>query len=235
MSASSVATPARERVLTIDGLRLARAEREVLRGVALDVHAGEVCALMGASGAGKSTILRVAVALEPFDAGRVEVGGVTLTPGPLPREAALRALRARAGLVFQQHALFAHLTAIENVMLAPVHAAGVAVDVARRNALELLTSLGVSHRADALPHQLSGGEAQRVAIARVLAREPHLLLMDEPTAALDPARRASLADTLRALATEGRAILLTTHDEEFAERVADRVCRMEAGRLTSDS
>lgn len=226
-------TPARERVLAVDGLRLSRSGRDVLRGVALDVHAGEVCALMGASGAGKSTILRVAVALEPFDAGRVEIGGVTLAPGPLPRESALRALRERAGLVFQQHALFAHLTAVENVMLAPVHAAQVAIEVARRNALELLTSLGVAHRADALPHQLSGGEAQRVAIARVLARNPQLLLMDEPTAALDPARRESLAYTLRALAGEGRAILLTTHDEDFAARVADRVVRIADGRIFS--
>lgn len=225
----------RERVLSIDGLCLARAGREVLRGVALDVRVGEVCALMGASGAGKSTILRVAVALEPFDAGRVEIGGVTLAPGPLPRESALRALRTRAGLVFQQHALFAHLTAVENVMLAPVHAAGVAIDAARRTALELLTSLGVAHRTDALPHQLSGGEAQRVAIARVLARDPQLLLMDEPTAALDPERRASLAETLRTLAASGRGILLTTHDVEFAGRVADRVVTLESGRLRSDS
>lgn len=225
----------RERVLAIENLRLSRGAREVLRDVSLEVRAGEVCALMGASGAGKSTILRVAVALEPFDAGRVEIGGVTLAPGPLPREAALRSLRARAGLVFQQHALFAHLTAVENVMLAPMHAAGVAAEVARTSALELLTALGVTHRADALPHQLSGGEAQRVAIARVLARDPQVLLMDEPTAALDPARRESLADTLRELASAGRAILLTTHDEQFASRVADRIWRMEAGHLRSDA
>jgi ABC-type polar amino acid transport system ATPase subunit len=233
MSASD-GTMTRGQVLTIDDLRLARSGREVLRGVSLAVRAGEVCALMGASGAGKSTILRVAVALEPFDAGRVEIGGVTLTPGPLPRESALRALRERAGLVFQQHALFAHLTAIENVMLAPVHAAGVAPDVARKQSLALLTALGVAHRADAFPHQLSGGESQRVAIARVLARDPQLLLLDEPTAALDPARRMAFADTLRGLAREGRAILLTTHDDGFAARVADRVLRVDRGELTTD-
>ncbi|MCA0374337.1 MAG: ATP-binding cassette domain-containing protein [Gemmatimonadetes bacterium] len=216
--------------LRMVGVRLARAGREVLRDVTLTVAPGEVCVLMGPSGAGKSTILRIAVALEPFDAGAVQVGAATLRPGALPRESALRALRAAAGMVFQQHALFAHLTALENVTLAPVHAGGLDVAEATARARQLLASLDVAHRADALPHELSGGEAQRVAIARALARDPQLLLLDEPTAALDAERRAALAATLRALAKEGRALLLTTHDRGFAEEVADRVLELREGR-----
>lgn len=209
--------------LRVEAVHLRRGARDVLRGIDLAVRAGEVCALMGVSGAGKSTVLRAAVALEAFHAGRIVVGDVMLMPGPVAREKSLRTLRQRIGMVFQQHALFAHLSVRDNVMLAPVHAAGVAPAVAAARAESLLASLGVAHRADALPSQISGGEAQRVAIARALALDPQVLLMDEPTAALDPARRGALAETLRALAAEGRALLITTHDVDFARAVADRV------------
>jgi len=220
--------------LTIDGLRLARDGREVLRGVSIALAAGEVCALMGISGAGKSTILRAAVALEPFDAGRVTLGDVALRPGPVPKESALRVFRQRIGMVFQQHALFSHLTVRENVTLAPVHAAGVQLRDADLTAMRLLESLGVAHRADAYPNQVSGGEAQRVASARALALDPQVLLMDEPTAALDPARRGALADSLRQLANGGRGLLITTHDLEFAKDVADRVIVLAAGVVVEE-
>jgi ABC-type polar amino acid transport system ATPase subunit len=222
-------------VLDIEGLRLVRRQdgeaREVLRGIALALPSGRVCALMGVSGAGKSTVLRAIVALEPFDAGRIRVDGVSLRPGPVPRESALRQFRRKVGMVFQQHALFPHLTVHENITLAPVHAAGAAPAQAAGMATDLLESLGVSHRRQAYPSQISGGEAQRVAIARALALDPPLLLMDEPTAALDPARRGALADTLRALAAAGRTLLITTHDVEFAKAVADDVAVMAAGEI----
>jgi ABC-type polar amino acid transport system ATPase subunit len=134
-------------------------------------------------------------------------------------------------MVFQQHALFPHLTVHENVTLAPVHATGAVPQQASRMADALLESLGVMHRRDAYPSQISGGEAQRVAIARALALDPPLLLMDEPTAALDPARRGALAETLRALAMAGRALLITTHDVDFAKAVADEVAVMAAGEI----
>ena len=214
-------------MLTIEGLHLTRTDgatrRDVLRGVDLRVHTGEIVALMGTSGAGKSTVLRAAVALEPFVAGRITVDGVSLVPGPVPKESQLRTFRRRIGMVFQQHALFPHLTVRETVALAPVHAARAVPAHVRRIADDLLTSLGIAHRADAYPARISGGEAQRVAIARALALDPQVLLMDEPTAALDPARRGALADTLRALAAGGRALLITTHDIDFAKGVADRV------------
>lgn len=220
--------------LSIRGLHVARGARAVIRGVDLDVDPGEVCVLMGESGAGKTTILRVVAALEPFDAGVVTLGTTTLRPGPVPPQSRLGALRAKVGMVFQAHALWEHLTAIDNVALAPLHVHGWPVDRARARGGELLASLGVAHRADALPRELSGGEAQRVAIARALAPDPAVLLMDEPTAALDPARREALAATVRSLAGERRGVLISTHDEDFARAVADRVVRLAGGVIVPD-
>jgi len=214
--------------LVVRDLHVDRGGVAVLRGLELAVAAGELCALMGESGAGKSTALRAVAALQPFRAGSIQAGEVALRPGPVPPESRLRALRRTVGMVFQAHSLFEHLSALDNVMLAPVHALGISRDVARQQAMELLESLGVAHRAAALPRQLSGGEAQRVAIARALAPDPRILLMDEPTSALDPARRDALGRTLRALAAGGRALLIATHDAEFAARWADRVVHLAA-------
>jgi ABC-type polar amino acid transport system ATPase subunit len=186
---------------------------------------------MGVSGAGKTTVLRVVAALQPFTAGTVEIGGVALTPGAVPPESQLRALRRRVGVVFQSHALFEHLTALDNIMLAPVHALGQSRASAEATAMRLLESLGVSARAHAYPRQLSGGEAQRVAIARALAPDPQLLLMDEPTSALDPARRGALGESVRALAAQKRGLLIVTHDAEFARSFADRVVVLSHGTI----
>ena len=221
-------------VLAVRGLRLARGSREILRDVHLSATRGEVVALMGLSGGGKTTTLRAIVALEPFDAGEIDVDGVVLRPGPLPRESRLRDLRRKVGLVFQLHHLFDHLPAIENVVLAPMHAFGVARPDAARRAMALLESLGVGHRARALPRELSGGEAQRVAIARALATDPPLLLLDEPTASLDPARRLDLAATLRDLAASGRTLVVATHDVEFAQACADRAVVLAGGEVVEE-
>jgi ABC-type polar amino acid transport system ATPase subunit len=215
--------------LTIRGLRLDRGERTILSGVDVDVAPGELCALMGASGAGKSTILRAAAALEPFQAGTIDVEGFTLHPGPLPPQSALRHLRENVGMVFQMHALFEHLSVLDNVMLAPLHVLGHSRADATAAANAILEELGVTHRAAAFPRQLSGGEAQRVAIARALAVDPRVLLMDEPTSALDPARRGALGELLRALAAKGRALLIATHDLEFARAHADRTITLDQG------
>lgn len=217
--------------LAIRGLRVMRGAREIVRSVDLEVAPGEVCVLMGESGAGKTTILRVVAALEEFMAGSVKVGDAALRPGPVPPQSALGALREKVGMVFQAHALFEHLTAVDNITLAPRHVHGWDAARADARAAELLEQLGVAHRADAYPRQLSGGEAQRVAIARALARDPMLLLMDEPTSALDSARRNTLAATVRTLASARRALLIATHDEEFAKACADRVVRLENGAL----
>jgi ABC-type polar amino acid transport system ATPase subunit len=222
-------------VLSIRGLRLSRDGREVLRGIDLDVMPGELCALMGPSGAGKTTILRAVAALQSFDAGDVRLGDVVLHPGHLPPQSKLGPLRRKVGMVFQAHALFEHLSAIDNITLALLHVLGWKADRADDTARRLLDTLGIAGRADALPRQLSGGEAQRVAIARALATDPSVLLMDEPTAALDPARRQSLGELLRALAHQGRALLISTHDVEFARAPADRVVTLMDGMIQPSS
>jgi ABC-type polar amino acid transport system ATPase subunit len=199
-------------VLRVDDLHLRRGPRAILAGVSLSVARGELVAIMGPSGSGKTTVLRAIAGLEPYGRGHVAVAG-------------------RVGMVFQFHYLFEHLTALQNICLAPVHAHGMSPDEARRRAHELLAAFGVDHRAEALPRQLSGGEAQRVAIARALAVDPPVLLMDEPTASLDPARRSELGELLHGLLRQNRALLMATHDEDFARTWATRVLRMEDGVL----
>lgn len=210
-------------LLAVAGLHVRFGGREVLHGLSLEVGRGEIVALMGPSGVGKSTALRAVAALQPFDQGGIVVDGFTLEPGPTPPESRLEPLRRRVGFVFQTHALFEHLTALDNVTLALRHVLRKSDTEARAVAAGLLEALDVAPRAGAWPRQLSGGEAQRVAIARALAPDPQLLLMDEPTAALDPARRSTLGATLRQLAAQGRGLLVATHDAEFARANADRV------------
>jgi ABC-type polar amino acid transport system ATPase subunit len=200
--------------LRVRGLRLSRGDRVILSGVDLTADRGEVVALMGLSGSGKTTILRVLAGLERADAGEIDV--------------------PKAGMVFQFHFLFEHLTALDNVCLAPVHALRVTRARAEARARELLDELGVAHREHALPRELSGGEAQRVAIARALAVDPPLLLLDEPTASLDPARRNDLGEALRRLAATGRTLLLTSHDDDFVRDVSTRVVVLAEGRVVEE-
>ena len=224
-------------VLRVRDLRLKRGTRQVLGGVNpagvlggvdFEVERGTLVALMGPSGSGKTTILRAIAGLESFEEGTIAIDDLTL--GGAPASAAkLRQLRRKVGFVFQFHHLFEHLPAIKNIWLAPVHAHGVPMADAVGRARELLKTLGVEHREHALPRELSGGEAQRVAIARALAVDPPLLLMDEPTASLDPERRAELGELLRGLTGLNRTIVVATHDAEFARGCATRVLRMQDG------
>ncbi|HUK33815.1 MAG TPA: ATP-binding cassette domain-containing protein [Vicinamibacterales bacterium] len=200
-------------VLAVDGLRLRRGTREILRGVSFTADRGDIVAIMGPSGSGKTTILRAIAGLERYEGGAIDIEG------------------GRAGMVFQFHCLFEHLSAIDNVCLAPVHAHHVTRDDAERRAHELLQAFGIDHRAAAFPRELSGGEAQRVAIARALAVDPHVLLLDEPTASLDPERRTELGLLLTALARDGRTLVIATHDEDFARACATRTFRVLEGRL----
>jgi len=216
-------------VLRVDGLRLQRGERVVLDGVSLEIERGELVAVMGPSGSGKTTILRAAAGLETFQSGRIDVDGVGLTGGAVTPPPVLRELRRKVGMVFQFHCLFEHLSAIQNVCLAPVHAHGVAPADARARGLALLRAFGVEHRSAALPRQLSGGECQRVAIARALAVDPPVLLMDEPTASLDPERRNELGALLQGLQRQQRTLIVSTHDEDFARDFATRILRLRDG------
>jgi ABC-type polar amino acid transport system ATPase subunit len=218
-------------LLAVRDLGVRRGTADVVRGVSFGVDRGEIVALMGASGAGKTRVLRAVGGLDPVAGGSVVLDGLALRAGVRLRGRARHELHRRVGFVFQFHHLFDNLTALQNVVLAPVHVLGQAHASAERRARELLDSLGVGERAVAWPRELSGGEAQRVAIARALAVDPPLLLLDEPTASLDPARRSELAATLRALAGEGRALLVASHDREFVEACAGRVLRMDRGRI----
>jgi ABC-type polar amino acid transport system ATPase subunit len=216
-------------ILDVERVELRRGARVVLAGVTFAVGRGELVAVMGPSGSGKTTILRAIAGLEMFHAGRIRIGAVTLEGGRPLTGANARQLRREVGMVFQFHCLFEHLTALQNICLAPVHAHGISPEAAREHARDLLRTFGVDHREHALPRQLSGGEAQRVAIARALAVNPPLLLMDEPTASLDPARRAELGVLLQGLLRQGRTLVIATHDEDFAREFATRILRVNDG------
>jgi len=217
-------------VLRVSDLQLNRGERRILDGVSLDANRGQLVAIMGPSGSGKTTLLRAIAGLEPFQSGHIAFDDVRLESGSAPARVR-RAICRKVGMVFQFHCLFEHLSALDNVCLAQVHAYGVETRQAERRAHDLLSAFGVEHRAGALPRNLSGGEAQRVAIARALAVDPPLLLMDEPTASLDSGRRAELGELMRGLIGEGRTLVIATHDEEFARAWATDRLRVEEGKV----
>ena len=218
------------RILEVDALAIARDGRYVVEGLSFSASRGERLALMGPSGTGKTTVLRALAGLERPASGTIRIDAVRITSASSGRE-----LQRRVGLVFQFHHLFAHMSALQNVWLAPVHVFATPQAEAERRARALLERLGVAHRAAAMPHELSGGEAQRVAIARALAVNPPVLLMDEPTASLDPERRGELAATLRQLAADGTMLLVATHDAEFARAWAERILVLGEGRLVRDA
>jgi ABC-type polar amino acid transport system ATPase subunit len=222
-------------VLQVSDLEVTRGSRRVVQGASFAIEKGESVTLMGASGSGKTSVLRAIAGLDPITGGRIVVDGVSIGPGQIPAGHLRRELYRRVGMVFQFHNLFEHLSAIHNVWLAPVHVLREPRKAAERKALGLLEQMGVAERAHAMPHELSGGEAQRVAIARALAMGPEVLLMDEPTASLDPARRGDLAALLRQLAGGGCALLIASHDEEFVRGCAHRVLTMAQGRITQVS
>jgi len=217
--------------LTIRDVELRRGGQALVSGLNLDARPGDLIALRGPSGSGKTTILRAIAGLDPFAGGVIEVGDARLEGRHAPDRAMLHRLRRSVGLVFQFHCLFEHMSALQNVCLAPVHVHGTSLRDAEQTGRQLLKQLGVESRADAWPRELSGGEAQRVAIARALAVNPPVLLMDEPMASLDSSRRTELGALLQRLTTSGRTLVVTTHDERFAEEFATRVLTIESGSV----
>jgi ABC-type polar amino acid transport system ATPase subunit len=210
-------------------------ERTVLDDLSLDFDRGTVAAIVGPSGGGKSTLLRCVNGLEGFDAGEVRVHDLAFGPGDTrASRRALAAIRLRLGFVFQDWNLFAHRTALGNVIEAPVHVKKVPVDAATARARDLLDKVGLGHRAGAYPHEMSGGEQQRVAIARALAMDPDALLLDEPTSALDPERKGEVLEVLRTLAREGCTMILVTHEMAFAREVSHRVVVLHGGKVVED-
>lgn len=208
---------------------------EVLRGIDLEVRAGEVCCVVGPSGSGKSTFLRCVNHLEKITAGRLSVDGALVGYRQRGdrlyemREREVAAQRRDIGMVFQRFNLFPHMTAAENVMEAPVQVKGVRRAEARERAARLLERVGLADRMGAYPAQLSGGQQQRVAIARALAMEPKLMLFDEPTSALDPELVGEVLDVMRGLAEDGMTMLVVTHEMGFAREVGDSLVFMDDG------
>ncbi|WP_426730020.1 amino acid ABC transporter ATP-binding protein [Myxococcus faecalis] len=209
--------------------------RMVLDGISAAFAPGEVVALVGPSGGGKSTLLRCLNGLEPFDAGSIRVGDDVLGPSASRASgAAVSNIRRRVGFVFQQWHLFAHRTALGNVIEAPRHVRGLAARSATELGRALLAKVGLSHREGAYPSELSGGEQQRVAIARALAMEPEALLLDEPTSALDPERVGELVALLSRLREDGLTLVAVTHEMRFARELASRVLVLHGGRILEE-
>lgn len=198
---------------------------EVLRGIDLEVHEGEVVCLIGPSGSGKSTFLRCLNFLETPTSGEVEVDGHILTDG----KADLNKIRENIGMVFQQFNLFPHLNVLDNITMAPLDRKKLDKAAAEQKARALLERVGLADKASVYPAQLSGGQQQRVAIARALAMDPDIMLFDEPTSALDPEMVGEVLAVMRQLADGGMTMVVVTHEMGFAREVADRVIFMDEG------
>jgi len=222
-------------MIEVHGLVKRHGPLEVLRGVSLGVARGEVAAIVGPSGGGKSTFLRCLNGLDRFQGGSVTIDGLrldaTLTDGA--REAALRGVRRRVGMVFQAFHLFPHRTALANVTEAPIHVLRLPRAEAEARARSLLDRVGLGDKLAALPAQLSGGQQQRVAIARALAMGPRVLLFDEPTSALDPAMAGEVLAVMADLARDGQTMIVVTHDLAFARRAAHTVHVFADGRVAA--
>jgi polar amino acid transport system ATP-binding protein len=212
----------------------------VLRGVSLTVRRTEVVVLIGPSGSGKTTLLRCINHLERIQSGRIVVNGHLIgyredrTGLVEDRERNIAAQRSEIGFVFQRFNLFPHMTALENIMEAPIHVRGLPEEEAREVALKLLERVGLAAKVSTYPQQLSGGQQQRVAIARALAMRPSLLLFDEPTSALDPEMIGEVLDVMKELAHEGMTMIVVSHEMGFAREVADRVLMMDEGLIVEE-
>jgi ABC-type polar amino acid transport system ATPase subunit len=205
--------------------------RLVLDGVDLTIRAGETIALIGPSGGGKSTLLRCLNGLNAIDGGEIRIGGHVFRPGENSNGAAVQQLRRLFGMVFQDFQLFPHMTALQNVIEAPMRVLGLNRSAAEDRGRALLTRVGLGDRGAAWPSQLSGGQKQRVAIARALAMQPRGLLCDEITSALDPELKHEVLSVLEGLKRDGLTLILATHEMGFARRAADRVIVLCDGKI----
>jgi polar amino acid transport system ATP-binding protein len=203
---------------------------EVLQGVSVDIQVGEVVVLVGPSGAGKSTFLRCLNGLEHCTRGKVIIDGFDITD----RNTDINKVRAEIGMVFQLFNLFPHMTAMQNITMAPMMVRKLSEEEAKERALRLLEKVGLPEKADVYPDLLSGGQQQRIAIARALAMEPKIMLFDEPTSALDPEMVHEVLEVMKTLAFEGMTMMVVSHEMGFAREVADRVMFMGDGLLLEE-
>ncbi|CAB4788130.1 unannotated protein [freshwater metagenome] len=213
--------------ILLDDVHKSFGTRSVLQGISIEVAQSEVIAFIGSSGSGKSTLLRCINLLESIDDGAIFLDGVDISaPGLNPDP-----VRQRIGMVFQSFNLFPHMTVLQNVSLAPHKVLSQSKKESESHARELIARLGLSDRADGYPDQLSGGQQQRVAIARSLAMNPEVMLLDEITSALDPELVGEVLDVVRELKSNGMTMLLATHEMGFAKEIADRVCFLHEGQI----
>ncbi|MGA7777616.1 MAG: amino acid ABC transporter ATP-binding protein [Paraburkholderia sp.] len=222
MSTANITDP--KPVIDLSGVSKSFGTTKVLKEINLEVRPGEVLVLIGASGSGKSTVLRIMAGLETADSGEVWVNEVPLHDARRAKE-----IRGHVGMVFQQFNLFPHKTALGNVTLALIKARKMSVADARKRGMEALERVGLADRAEHYPSQLSGGQQQRVAIARALAVEPGIMFFDEATSALDPELVGEVTEVMRGLARDGMTMVVVTHEMGFARKTADRVVFMDKG------
>jgi polar amino acid transport system ATP-binding protein len=216
--------------LEIDDVHKSYGHHEVLKGVSLNVERHEVVCLIGASGSGKSTLLRCVNALEEIQGGEIRIDGDTVTGAGVD----LNALRRDVGIVFQSYNLFPHMTALQNIVAAPIRVKGVPRARAEARGRELLALVGLSDKAHEYPVRLSGGQQQRVAIARALAMDPKIMLFDEVTSALDPELVGEVLAAMQQLARDGMTMVVVTHEMSFARDVADRIVFMDGGTIVEE-
>lgn len=221
-------------ILSVQNLQKQFDELEVIKDISLSLDNGEVLAIIGPSGSGKSTLLRCVNLLEKVDGGTITVDGEEMVSDSTGKvlyaeKEKLRSIRLKTGLVFQNYNLFPHFSVLRNITEAPIHVAGMERKAAEELAMQLLAKMGLADRADAYPYQLSGGQAQRVSIARAMALNPKILFFDEPTSALDPELTMEILKVIKELAQEKMTMVIVTHEMSFAREVADRVIFMEGG------
>jgi polar amino acid transport system ATP-binding protein len=223
-----------EHLIEIEGLKKSFQGNPVLNGINLHVEARQLTILIGPSGCGKSTLLRCLNGLEPFDEGRITIGGLTLEKNSRDYKWTTHNVRMMVGLVFQSFNLFPHLSVLDNVDCPPMIVKGLSKPDARAQAMYLLEKVGLRDKAEMAPEQLSGGQQQRAAIARALAMKPKVLLYDEPTSALDPALVDEVLDVMKELDSEGITQLVVTHEMRFARDAADKVVFMNDGVIIEE-
>lgn len=219
-------------MLKISGLKKSFGKTEVLKSVDINVNEGEILVVVGPSGGGKTTLLRIVNMLEFCDEGTIEINGKRLcNNGKYVDKKSIKDLRKDVGMVFQSFNLFPHMSVLENIIEAPIRVLGKNKDEAVKKAREILSFLGLSDKENNYPFELSGGQKQRVAIGRALALEPKLMCFDEPTSALDPGLTDEVAKVIKSLSKKGMSMMIITHDMSFAEKVSDRIVSMNEGKI----
>ena len=220
----------REAILKVDNIHKSFGDVDVLKGISFEIHEGEKIAILGPSGSGKSTVLRCINRLETYDDGEIIYRGT-----PVNNVLRLHELRQNIGMVFQKFNVFTHMTVLQNIIEAPIHVKKISKEAAKSNARELLDLVGLTDKENVCARNLSGGQQQRVAMARAMAMNPDVILFDEPTSALDPELVGEVLNVIRKVADEGVAMVIVTHEMEFAREVADRIIFMDEGVVLEDT